>query len=275
VLSFVALAAALYLIPTLALFDRKWGILFAPWVLLAALLANETPLAGMRIHPLTARVQRMRGAPAFAEVIRQEHPGLLLAQPPTRFWPPRLDLWALLVPAALVTMSIFGPRLERFPLECPYGTYPLSHRSGTARVIGCRAPDGTAHGHSRGEATAWNSNPQSPGYSGTWWFGQSHGEMTFLDAKGRVLAQGRYVLGRPRGRWQVFDEWGTVLEELEVIGGPVRTIVHRAHPHLKCSASEIEATGMPAWGTRACPRYDAPAPFVRVENARVVETGMR
>jgi hypothetical protein len=32
---------------------------------------------------------------------------------------------------------------------------------------------------------------------------------------------------------------------------------------------------MPAWGTRACPRYDQAAPFVRVENARVVETGMR
>ena len=32
---------------------------------------------------------------------------------------------------------------------------------------------------------------------------------------------------------------------------------------------------MPAWGMRACPRYDVPAPFVRVENARVVEIGMR
>jgi hypothetical protein len=99
--------------------------------------------------------------------------------------------------------------------------------------------------------------------------------MAFLDAKGRLLARGRYVLGRPSGRWQLFDEWGTLIEELELVDGPARTIVHRAHPHLECSRSEIEATGVPAWGTRACPRYDAPAPFVRVENARVVETGMR
>jgi hypothetical protein len=207
-------------------------------------------------------------------VLQQEHPDLLLTQAPPGFWPPRLDLWALLVPAALVALSIFGPRLERFPFECPYGTYPLSHRSGTARVIGCRAPDGSAHGYSRGEASAWNSNPHSPGYSGTWWFGQTHGEMAFLDAKGRVLAQGSYVLGRPMGRWQVFDEWGTVLEELEVIGGPVRTIVHRAHPHLKCSLAEIEATGMPAWGIRACLVMMRRAVRARGECARV-SAGMR
>ena len=275
VLTFVGLAAALYLVPVLELFDRKWGILFAPWVILAALLATETPLAGMRIQPQSAAVQRVRGAPALAQVIRREHPEALLAEVAHRFWPLRLELWALLVPAALVAIAIFGPRLERLPLECAYGTYPLSHRSGIARVVGCRAPDGTAHGHSRGEASAWNSNPQSPGYVGTWWFGRQHGQMAFLDAKDRVLAQGRYVLGQPSGRWQLFDQWGTLIEELELVDAPVRTIVHRAHPHLECSRSEIEATGMPAWGTRACPRYDAPAPFVRVENARVVETGMR
>lgn len=275
VLALVALAAVLYLIPVVPLFDRKWGLLFTPWVLFAALLATETPLAGMRCTPLTDDVQRVRGVPALADLIRQEHPGVWLAEAPARFWPPRLELWLMVVPAAAAGIAMFGPRLEGLPHECPYGTYPLSHRSGVARVVGCRAPDGTAHGHARGEASAWNSNPQSPGYSGAWWFGRPHGEFAFLDRKERVLAQGRYVLGRPRGRWQLFDEWGTVLEELEVLGSPHRTIVHRAHPHLKCSVSEIEATGQPAWGTRACPRFDAPAPFVRVENARVVEAGMR
>ena len=274
-LAFVALAAVLYLAPVVQLFDRKWAILFAPWIVLAALLANETPLAGMRIHAHSPEIQRIRGAPAITQVLQRERPDALLADVPTRFWPPRLDLWAFVVPVVLVAIAIAGPRLEPFPLECAYGTYPLSHRSGLARVIGCRAPDGTAHGHSRGEASAWNSNPHSPGYSGTWWFGQPHGPMTFLDAKGRVLAEGRYTFGRPSGRWQLFDEWGTLTEDLEIVDGPARTIVHRAHPHLECSRSEIEATGMPAWGTRACPRYDAPAPFVRVENARVVEAGMR
>ena len=41
----------------------------------------------------------------------------------------------------------------------------------------------------RGEAGAWNSNQQSPGFSGTWWFGQPHGEFAFLDAKERVRAR--------------------------------------------------------------------------------------
>jgi hypothetical protein len=275
VLFFVALAALPYLHPTLPLYDRKWGILFAPWVILAALLATETPLAGMRVRAVSDEVRRIQGAPAFADVMKREHPGALLKEAPARFWPARLELWGLAVPAVLVAIAIWGPRLERLPFECPYGTYPLSHRSGAARIVGCRAPDGTAHGPSRGEAGGWNSNPQSPGFSGGWWFNQPHGEFAFLDVKGRVRAQGHYVFGQPRGRWEIFDEWGTVLEELEVLTGPVRVVVHRAHPHLKCSLSEIEATGMPAWGTRACPRYDSPAPFVRVGNARVVETGLR
>jgi hypothetical protein len=275
VFSFVSLAASLYLIPVLALDERRWGILFAPWVILAALLATETPLAGIRLRPITNDVLRVRGAPAFAGVMQAEHPDVVVKEAPATFWPPRIELWALAVPAALVAVSIAGLRLERLTLDCPYGTYPLAHRSGTARIVGCRAPDGTAHGPSRGAAGAWNSNPRSPGFSGNWWFNRPHGEMTFLDRKGRARAQGHYVLGQARGRWTIFDEWGTALEELEVLASPRRTLVHRAHPHLKCSRSEIEATGMPAWGTRACPRYDQPAPFVRVENAVVVETGMR
>jgi hypothetical protein len=130
--------------------------------------------------------------------MKGEHPGRLVTEAGARFWPPRLELWVLAVPAGLVAMSILGPRLERFPLEFTCGTYPLSHRSGTARVIGCRAPDGSAHGHSRGAASGWNSHPQSPGISGMWWFGQPHGEMAFLDLKGRVRAQGRYAFGQPR-----------------------------------------------------------------------------
>lgn len=39
-------------------------------------------------------------------------------------------LLALVLPALLVGVSILAPRVERYPLECPYGTYPLSHRSG-------------------------------------------------------------------------------------------------------------------------------------------------
>jgi hypothetical protein len=207
--------------------------------------------------------------------MKDAHPDVVLADAPVAFRPSRLELWTIAVPAALAAISIYAPRLERFPFECPYGTYPLSHRSGTARVIGCRAPDGTAHGPSRGDAGAWNSNPQSPGHTGTWWFGQPHGDMTFLDAKGRVRAAGRYAIGQPRGRWELFDERGTLLEELEVMTEPLRVIVHRAHPHLDCPASEVESHGMPAWGTRSCPRYDLPSRFVRIENARVVEAGLR
>jgi hypothetical protein len=274
-LSFIALATVLYLVPVLALYDRKWGIFFAPWAILAALLAGETPLAGIRIRAISDGVWRLLGARAFATAVAAEHPERVVTESATSFWPPRLELWSLIVPTALAALAILGPRLERFPLECPYGTYPLSHRSGLARIIGCRAPDGSAHGYSRGGAGAWNSHLHSPGFSGTWWFGQPHGEFAFLDLKGRVRAQGRFVLGQPRGRWQVLDEWGTVLEELEVLAAPLRTVVHRAHPHLKCPPSEIEASGSPAWGTRSCPRYDRPAPFVRTENAIVVETGMR
>jgi len=271
----IVLAAVLYLVPVLALYDRKWGILFAPWAILAALLADETPLAGIRIRAFSAEVWRIHGAPAFADAMRKDHPDRVVADAMVPFRPPGLELWALGAPVILVAISILGPRLERFPLECPYGTYPLSYRSGLARIIGCRAPDGSAHGHSRGGAGAWNSHLHSPGSSGTWWFGQPHGEFAFLDEKDRVRAQGRFVFSQPRGRWQLLDEWGAVLEELEVLASPPRTIVHRAHPHLKCSPSEIEASGSPAWGTRSCPRYDQPAPFVRAENAIIVETGMR
>lgn len=274
-LSFIALAAALYLVPMLALYDRKWGVLFAPWAILAALLAGETPLAGIRIRAVSDEVWRILGAPASTAAIAVEHPDRVVTESGTPFWPPRLELWTLTVPVALAAVSILGPRLERFPLECPYGTYPLSHRSGLARIIGCRAPDGSAHGYSRGGAGGWNSHLYSPGFSGTWWFGRPHGEFAYLDLKDRVRAQGRFVFGQPRGRWQLLDEWGTVLEELDVFAAPLRTVVHRAHPHLKCSRSEIEASGSPAWGTRACPRYDQPAPFVRTENAIIVETGMR
>ena len=274
-LSLIALAAVLYLVPVLHLYDRKWGILFAPWAILAALLAGETPLAGIRVRAFSDNVWRILGAPAFATAIAADHPDRVVANPATPFWPPRLELWTLIVPAALGTLSLLGPRLERFPLECPYGTYPLSFRSNAARVVGCRAPDGSAHGYVRGEHGAWGSGLDAPGYRGNWWFGVPHGEFTLLGRRGSVRAEGRFVAGRARGRWTIWDEKGTVLEELEVLTSPLRVVVHRAHPHLKCSPSEIEATGMPAWGTRACPRYDHPAPFVRVENARVIEAGMK
>ena len=274
-LSFIALAAGLYLLPTLPLDDRKWGILFAPWAVLAALLAGETPLAGIRIRAFSAGVWRIQGAPALADATAKDHPERVASDAVAPFWPPRLELWALGVPAMLVAISTLGPRLERYPLECPYGTYPLSFRSNVARVVGCRAPDGSAHGYIRGEHGAWGSGRDAPGYRGNWRFGVPHGEFTLLGRRGSVRAEGRFVAGHARGRWTIWDEKGVVLEELEVLTGPLRVVVHRAHPHLKCSLSEIEATGMPAWGTRSCPRYDTPAPFVRVENARVVETGMR
>ena len=126
-----------------------------------------------------------------------------------------------------------------------------------------------------GEAGAWNSARGSPGFSGAWRFGAPHAEFTFLDERGRVRARGHYVDGQPRKNWRIFDEKGAVLEELEVTGKPLRIEVIQAHPHLNCARSRIETTGMPAWGTRACPLGSEPAPFVRVENARVVELGMR
>jgi hypothetical protein len=174
VLAFIALAALLYLMPGPAVDDRKWGILFAPWIVLAALAANWTALAGVRCRPLSNDVYQINGASAAGGVVEKEQPGALA--PPIRatIWPPRIELIAWAMPAVLLGISILGPRLERYPLECPYGTYPMSHRWNEARRVGCWAPDGSAHGHSRGAASAWNSNPQSPGFSGMWWFGQPH-----------------------------------------------------------------------------------------------------
>ncbi|MBI3918967.1 MAG: hypothetical protein HY322_18400 [Betaproteobacteria bacterium] len=40
-------------------------------------------------------------APAFAEVMEGEHPGRLVTEAGARFWPPRLELWVLAVPAGL------------------------------------------------------------------------------------------------------------------------------------------------------------------------------
>lgn len=275
VFAFIALAVLLYLAAAPALDDRKWGMLFAPWIILAALVANWTPLAGVRCCPLSDTVQQICGASAAARVIGEERSDVIAAAARPGIWPPRIELVSWVVAATIVGIAILAPRLERFPLECAYGTYPLSYRSNDARVVGCRTPDGSAHGYARGEAGAWGSGPDAPGYHGRWWFGTPHGDFTFLDKEGRARAQGRFVAGQARGRWTISDESGAILEELEVLTGPVRVIVHRAHPHLNCSRSEIESTGMPAWGTRACPRYGETAPFVRVENARVVESGMR
>ena len=272
---FVALAALLYLGAAPALDDRKWGLLFLPWVVFAALLANDTPLGGIRGRALSNDVHRVLGARAAFAVLRKEHPEALTTGDVPALRPPRLELAAWAVPAILAGIAVLAPRLEPFPLECPYGTYPLSHRSGAARIIGCRAPDGSAHGRVVGESGGWNSSNISPGYSGAWRFGTPHGELAFLDQRGRVRARGHYVDGQPRKNWRIFDERGDVLEELEVAGDPLSVKVLQAHPHLNCARSRIEATGMPAWGTRACPRGAEPAPFVRVENARVVELGMR
>jgi hypothetical protein len=275
VLAFVALAALMYLIPGLTLDDRKWGIYFALWIVLAALVANWTPLAGVRCRPLSSDVQQIVGASLAGSVVEKEQPDALAAQTKSSIWPPRIEFIAWTVPAVLLGISILGPRLESYPLGCSYGTYPMSHRWNETRRTGCWAPDGSAHGRLNGGFGAWSSDPQSPGYSGDWWFGQPHGEFAFSDRTGRVRARGHFVLGQARGRWEIFDKSGAILEELEVLTDPLRIVVLRQHPHLTCARSEIESTGMPAWGMRACPRYDQPAPFVRVHNAHIIETGMR
>lgn len=121
VLAFVVLAAVLYLIPTVPLFDRKWGILFAPWVLLAALLAAETPLAGMRVHPLSNGVQRVRGASALTQGLQREHPELLAVDVQPRFWPSRLELYALLMPAGLAAIAETRTRCDALSYNRPGG----------------------------------------------------------------------------------------------------------------------------------------------------------
>jgi hypothetical protein len=275
VLAFVALAALLYVTPGPALDDRKWGILFAPWIILAALAGNWTPFSGVRCRPLSDDVHQILGAPAAGRVVQKEQPSALAPQIKASIWPPRIEFLAWTVPAVLLGISILGPRLEPYPLECSYGTYPMSHRWNEARRVGCWAPDGSAHGHLQGGFGAWGSDPQSPGYSGDWWFGKPHGEFAFSDKAGRVRAQSRFAAGQARGHWKILGESGAILEELEVLTDPLRVVVLRQHPHLTCARSEIESTGMPAWGMRACPRYDQPAPFVRVHNAHIIETGMR
>lgn len=268
------IAGAVYILGVLPLDERHWGVLFTPWAVWILFLHHAAWVGGVRCRPAVNGGRVILGARKLMEVLEQEQPAVLQSAPLTVHVPSRTALLGWLLPTAVAILLHLTPRLESYPHRCPFGTFPLSHRSGVARLVGCHAPDGQRHGFMKGAPGGWNSS--SPlGFAGKWFFGSPTGPFQFPDAKGVVRVRGNFRTGREAGQWLLYDPQGRLLEEIDAEHVPGRVVL--AHPHLVCPPGTSPVLqGTPLYGERCCQGAAEPVgPFVMVRNGVVAQVGSR
>lgn len=241
------------------------GALFVP-LALAWVALERRSVRGPARALVRGDVVVWSGDPELVRALVKRAPALTAA-PSSRL----VELSAWLLPVVVVVVLVWTPPLEPLGQPCTWGTYPLSYRSGAARVWGCKLPNGSRHGVWHGEHGAWSSS-SSIGYDASFWFGEWHGDAELVTAgQTGLTARGRYRLGRPVGQWTTTDARGELVDVIDVSERKVlRTSLFECPP-----GARIELEGEAHYGDRLCVSGDPSfvGEYYVVRDLRVVERG--